>query len=172
MKKQMSMDTTDAFISDVETNHRCVIQKDIPSEKTHKKTESLTLVANGGSAGGSRGASMMYLPYHSIFFVNDNEFKLGSGQKITTVVGDLAQQTVYLDGILFIAFHFKFCSMWLFHYNMLRSIPFCQTEICEPKECIFCMTALLNRVSTTAEVSFVVNKADFLQFVDFIHLSG
>ena len=30
MKKQMSMDTTDLMISDVEKNHECVIEKGFP----------------------------------------------------------------------------------------------------------------------------------------------
>ena len=93
----MSMDTTDAIISEVEKNHKCVIQKNFPSEETEKKTEAPTFVADGGSVAGTSGTSTMNLPYHSMSFVNDKEVKLFSGQRITIVVGDLAQQTVYLD---------------------------------------------------------------------------
>ena len=94
MKKQMSMDTTDAIICDVEKKHKCVIQKSIPAEKTKKKTEAPIL--DGGSIAGTSGASTMKLPYHSMSFVNDKEVKLDSGQRITIVVGDLTQQTVYM----------------------------------------------------------------------------
>ena len=106
MKKQMSMDTTDLMISDVEKNYKCVIQKGVPSEETEKKTEAPTFVADGGSAAGTSGPSTMNLPYHSMSFVNDKEVKLASGQRITIVVGDLAQETVYLDDTLFIAYQF------------------------------------------------------------------
>ena len=112
MKKQMSMDTTDAIISDVEKNHKCVIQKGVPSEETEKKTEAEapTFVADGGSVAGTSGASTMNLPYQSMSFVNDKEVKLASGQRITIVVGDLAQETVYLH-ILFITCLFNLCSI-------------------------------------------------------------
>ena len=103
----MSMDTTDAIISDVEKNHKCVIQKGIPSEKTEKKTEAPTLMADGGSVAGTSRACTMNLPYHSMSFVSEKEVKLASGQRITIVVGDLAQQTVYLDGVLFITTRFN-----------------------------------------------------------------
>ena len=103
----MSMDTTDVIISDVEKNHKCVIQKGIPSEKTKKKTEIPTLMADGGSVAGTSGACTMNLPYHSMSFVSEKEVKLASGQRITIVVGDLAQQTVYLDCILFITTRFN-----------------------------------------------------------------
>ena len=95
MKKQMSMETTNAIISEVQKNNKCVIQKGIPSDETEKKeTEAPTFVADGGSAAGTSVAATMNLPYHSMSFVNDKEIKLASGQKITIVVGDLAQQTV------------------------------------------------------------------------------
>ena len=97
MKKQMSMDTTDAIISDIEKNHKCVIEKVAFREETDKKTETPAFGANGGNVAGTSGTSTMNLPYHSISFVNDKEVKLVSGQRITIVVGDLAQQTVYLD---------------------------------------------------------------------------
>ena len=88
------MDTTDSIISEVEKNQKCVIKKIIPSEKTKKPP---TLVEDGGNAAGTSGTSTMNLPYHSMSFVNDKQVKLASGQRITIVVGDLAQQTVYLD---------------------------------------------------------------------------
>ena len=95
MKKQMSMDTTDSIISEVEKNHKCIIQKGIRPEETEKKeTATPTFVADVGSAAGNSGSSTMNLPYQSMSFVNDKEIKLASGQKITIVVGDLAQQTV------------------------------------------------------------------------------
>ena len=75
MKKQMSMDTTDAIISDVEKNYECVIEKHVHDEKRHK----------------------INLPDNSVSSVNDNEVKLTSGPRITVVVGDLAQQTVCLN---------------------------------------------------------------------------
>ena len=89
----MSMDTTDAIISDVEKNHKCVIEKGFPDGKRQKKTKKTT---SAGAVAGTSGASTMNLPYHSMSFVNDKEVKLVSGQRITIVVGDLAQQTVYL----------------------------------------------------------------------------
>ena len=121
MKKQMNLDTTDAIISDVEKNHRCVIKKNVLGGERHKKpkkatlaktavgtTGSSTTVTTGSSkdqgtsakvaTGASASSTTMKLSYHqSISFVNDKEVKLPSGQKITVVVGDLAQQTVYLD---------------------------------------------------------------------------
>ena len=97
MKKQMSMDTTDAIISDIEKYYKCVIEKGASREETDRKTEAPTFVADGGNAAGTSRSSTMNLPYHSMSFVNDKEVKLASGQKITIVVGDLAQQTVYLD---------------------------------------------------------------------------
>ena len=127
MKKQLNLDTTDAIIADVEKNHRCVIKKNVPTGERHKKPkratlakttvgttgssttvnflayQSLSVVQDQGTsakiAAGTRASSTaMKLSYHqSISFVNDKEVKLPSGQKITIVVGDLAQQTVYLD---------------------------------------------------------------------------
>ena len=88
------MDSTDSIISEVEKNHKCIIQKGIRPEETEKKTATPTFVADRGSADGTSGSSTMNLPYHSMFFVNDKEIKLASGQRITIVVGDLAQQTV------------------------------------------------------------------------------
>ena len=87
----MGMASTDAIISEVEKNHECVIQKNISSQKVP------TFVADGGSTAGVNVASAINLPYHSMFFVNDKEVKLFSGQRITIVVGDLAQQRVYLN---------------------------------------------------------------------------
>jgi hypothetical protein len=80
MKKQM----IDAFISEIEKNHKCVVEKDIQTEETHGKTK------------GNRGTSTMNLPFYSMSLVNDKEVKLASGRRITVVVGDLAQQKVYL----------------------------------------------------------------------------
>ena len=91
MKKQMSMDETDSIISDVEKNHKCVVEKVIPAEERGKM-----IVADGGNAAGTGGASAMKLPYHCMTFVNDKEVKLDSGQRIRIVVGDLTQETVYL----------------------------------------------------------------------------
>jgi hypothetical protein len=84
MKKQMSMAATNVIISQIEKNHKCVIGKDIQPEETHEKTK------------GDGGASTMNLPYHSMSFVNDKEVELASRHRITIVVGDLAQQKVYL----------------------------------------------------------------------------
>ena len=95
MKKQMKMDTTDAIISDVEKNHRCVIEKDVPGRKRHKKRRRATSAK--AVAGNNGSSTTMNLPYQSMSFVNDKEVKLASGQKITIVIGDLARQTVYLD---------------------------------------------------------------------------
>ena len=97
MKRQMSMDTTDVIISDVEKNHKCIIQKGISPEQTKKKIEATTFVADGGSVAGTSTTSTMNLPYHSMSYVNDKEVKLDSGQRITIVVGDLTRQTVYLQ---------------------------------------------------------------------------
>ena len=95
MKKQMKMDTTDAIISDVEKNHRCVIEKDVPGRRRHKKRRRATSAK--AVAGNNGSSTTMNLPYQSMSFVNDQEVKLASGQKITIVIGDLARQTVYLD---------------------------------------------------------------------------
>jgi hypothetical protein len=42
------------------------------------------------------GASKMNLPYHSMTVVNDKEVKMASGNRIKIVVGDVAQEKVYL----------------------------------------------------------------------------
>ena len=89
------MDTTDTIISDVEKNHRCVIEKGISDGKRHNKRTKKITSARG--AAGTSAASMINLPYQSMSCVSDKEVKLASGQRITIVVGDLAQQTVYLD---------------------------------------------------------------------------
>ena len=104
MKKQMKMDATDAIISEVEKNHKCIIQKGIPEpEETEKKeTAAPTFVADAGSAAGTSGSSTMNLPYQSMSFVNDKEVKMASGQKITIVVGDLSQQTVCWGNIFLV----------------------------------------------------------------------
>ena len=111
----MSMDTTDAIISDVEKNHKCVIQKGIASEKTKKETEIPTFMADGGSVAETSGACTMNLPYHSMPFISEKEVRLASGRRITVVVGDLAQQAVCLNGILFITTRFNI-------YNSLKYI--------------------------------------------------
>ena len=85
------MPSTDAIISEVEKKHKCVIEKNLSSQKVP------TFVADGGSTAGMNVASAINLPYHSMFFVNDKEAELASGQRITIVVGDLAQQRVYLN---------------------------------------------------------------------------
>jgi hypothetical protein len=84
MKKQISMEATNVIISEIEKNHKCVIGKYMQPEETHEKTK------------GDGGASTMNWPFHSMSFVNDKEVKLASGNRITIVVGDLAQQKVYL----------------------------------------------------------------------------
>ena len=83
----MSMDTTDAIISDVEKSHKCVIEKGSSLKETDMNIEETSLVED----------ERMDLPYRSIDSVNDKEIKLTSGQKITIVVGDLALEKVYLD---------------------------------------------------------------------------
>ena len=80
----MSMAATNVIISQIEKSHKCVVKKYMQPEETHEKTK------------GDGGASTMNLPYHSMSFVNDKEVKLASGHRITIVVGDLAQQKVYL----------------------------------------------------------------------------
>ena len=120
MKKQMSMDTTDLMISDVEKSHECVIEKGCPR-----------LVA------GASRTSIMNLPYHSMSFVDDNEVKLASGQRITIVVGDMAQQTVYLNGILLITcllfFQFK-------HLSKIRqTLAFWHAKFLNSK-CVVCVS--------------------------------
>ena len=89
MKKQMSMDTTDAIT--VEKNHRCVIslEKNVIEETTFVQDKERFVADTSGSSG-------MNLPYRFMAFVNDKEVNLTSGQRITVVVGDLALQTVHL----------------------------------------------------------------------------
>ena len=84
MNKQLSMDTTNAIISDVEKNHKCVI----------KIMEETTLMEDAETFADSSGSSTMSLRYQFISSVNDREIKLTSGKRITVEVGDLAQQTV------------------------------------------------------------------------------
>ena len=102
MKKQINMDGTSGFISEIEKNHHCVVERDNnDSEKVVEKTEKdaeesrveeATATADG--AAGTSGTSTMNLPYNSMSFVNDKEVKMASGHKITIVVGDLAHQQV------------------------------------------------------------------------------
>ena len=119
MKKELSIDTTTAIISDIEKNHRCVIQRETRPEATHaEKTEEATVVADGGTTTGASGPSTMNLPYHSMSFVNDKEVKMASGQRITIVVGDLAHEKV-LCGTMVCSCTFYFCDQDLIHamYN-------------------------------------------------------
>ena len=88
------MDTTDAIISDVEKNHKCVITETDMIMQEDTLVEDTETFADLDDTNGS---SIMNLPYQFISSVNDKEIKLTSGQKITIEVGDLAQQTVYLD---------------------------------------------------------------------------
>ena len=93
----MSMDTTDTIISEVEKNHKCVIEKGTPAVEASAILEETTSAGDEKKPTNTSGASTMNLPYHSMSFLNGNEVKLASGQRITLVVGNLAQQTVYLD---------------------------------------------------------------------------
>ena len=91
----MSMGTTDAYISEVEKNHKCVIEKGISLEETDTNFEEIALEEDEELFFPDRSeASRMNLPYHSIASVNDREIKLTSGQRIRIEIGDLAQQTV------------------------------------------------------------------------------
>jgi hypothetical protein len=101
MKKQISMESTNAIISEIEKNHNCIIVKNISPEKPPEKTKDpvggATVVAGGGTAARVSGTSTMTLPYNnSMSFVNDKEVKMTSGHRITIVVGDLAHRQVYL----------------------------------------------------------------------------
>ncbi|XP_028411310.1 uncharacterized protein LOC114533885 isoform X2 [Dendronephthya gigantea] len=96
MKKQMNSETTDAIISRVERDYRCVIERESQSEEADVKLEEAPVVADGMVAGASAagGATTMALPYRLMSFVNDKEVKMVSGERISIVVGDLAQQKV------------------------------------------------------------------------------
>ena len=88
MKKQMSMEATNAIISEIEKKHKCLIKREFrPSVEVHTESRELTAaVADEWIA------------------VRDKEVKMPSGQRVTIVVGDLAQQKVYLscyDAIFF-----------------------------------------------------------------------
>ena len=104
MRKQMKMKATKVIISDIERKHNCVIEKDIQLEKSDETIEEATVVADGeiasGVSGGmpspASGASTMNLPYHCMSFINDTEVRMASGHNITIVIGDLAQQKVYI----------------------------------------------------------------------------
>ena len=96
MKKQISSETTDAIISKVEKNYRCVIERESQPEEADEKPREASVVADGKVAGADGGTTMK-LPYHSMSFVNDKEVKMASGQRITIVLGDLAQQKVSLN---------------------------------------------------------------------------
>ena len=83
MKKQMG--ATNVIISEIERSHKCVIESNTQPEET-----------DGTTKGDGGASSTMNLPYDSMSLVNDKEVKLASGHRITIVVGDLAQQKVYL----------------------------------------------------------------------------
>ena len=87
MKKQMSMEATNAIISEIEKKHKCLIKREFQLVEVHTESSELTAaVADEWIA------------------VRDKEVKMPSGQRITIVVGDLAQQKVYLscyDAIFF-----------------------------------------------------------------------
>ena len=92
MNKQLSMDTTNAIISDVEKNHKCVIKKtDMVMEETTLEEDAETFADSSGSS------TMSGRTYQFISSVNDREIKLTSAKRVTTEVGDLAQQKVYLN---------------------------------------------------------------------------
>jgi hypothetical protein len=88
MKKQMSMEATNAIISEIEKKHKCLIKREFrPSVEVHRESRELTAA----------------VPDEWIA-VRDKEVKMPSGQRVTIVVGDLAQQKVYLscyDAIFF-----------------------------------------------------------------------
>ncbi|XP_028391015.1 protein mono-ADP-ribosyltransferase PARP14-like [Dendronephthya gigantea] len=84
MKKQMSVEATKAIISGIEKDHRCVI----------KRGNDESAVLGHGMIAKSSGVAEMNLPYASMCFVNDKQVKMSSGQTISIVVGDLAQQKV------------------------------------------------------------------------------
>lgn len=88
MKKQMSVKATEAVISGIEKKHRCVIKRE--------GYEGSNVLEHEMAAGAS-GATGMNLPYASVCFVNDKQVKMTSGQTISIVVGDLAQQKVFLS---------------------------------------------------------------------------
>lgn len=77
----MAMDATSAILSDIERKHKCVIKRDIPpAEEMEEPSRTLPI-------------KQPCNPMSSV--VSDREVKLASGQRITVVVGDLAQQKVY-----------------------------------------------------------------------------
>jgi hypothetical protein len=129
MKKEMSMYTTTAVISDIEKNYNCVIQRETQPEATHaEKTEEATVVADGGTTAGASGPSTMNLPYHSMSFVNDKEVKMASGQRITIVVGDMAYEKVLCDTMVCLC-TFHLCDQDLICAGSEGSFQFDSTEL-------------------------------------------
>ena len=80
MKKQMSLEATNATISEIEKKHKCLIKREFrPSVEVHRESSELAAaVADEWIA----------------VTVRDKEVKMASGQRITIVIGDLAQQKV------------------------------------------------------------------------------
>jgi hypothetical protein len=98
MRKQLNMEETNGIISGIEKKHCCVIEKEIQPGDTidvaEEDTTEATVVADGSA--GTSATPTMNLPYHSMSFINDKEVRMASGVKITIVVGDLAQEQVYV----------------------------------------------------------------------------
>ena len=90
MKRQINTKTTDVIVSSIEKDYRCIIER----ESQQKEADRKPLVADWKVAGAG-GGTTMNLPCHSMSFVNDKEVKMASGQRISIVVGDLAQQKVF-----------------------------------------------------------------------------
>ena len=74
----MSMEATNAIISEIEKKHKCLIKREFrPSVEVQiESSELAAAVADEWIA------------------VRDKEVKMASGQRITIVIGDLAQQKV------------------------------------------------------------------------------
>ncbi|CAB4013230.1 poly [ADP-ribose] polymerase 15 isoform X1 [Paramuricea clavata] len=59
------------------------------------KTKHVAVVADGGIiASGTPTTNVVNLPYHSMTVVNDKEVKMALGNRITIIVGDVAQEKV------------------------------------------------------------------------------
>ncbi|XP_046856440.1 uncharacterized protein LOC124449537 isoform X2 [Xenia sp. Carnegie-2017] len=90
MKKQMSLDATNAIISGIEKNHNCVIEKIM----AHDLDEAKDDFAVAEDDHKPDGKSAMNLPFDSMSYVNDKVVKMTSGQRITIAVGDIAKEKV------------------------------------------------------------------------------
>ena len=103
MRKQMKLAKTKTMISEIEKSHKCIIQ--MIDQGACGTTTTIVNEEQGACAlDVSRGptntkasfTSKMNLPYQSMTTVDDTSIEITPGNRISVVVGDLAQEKASL----------------------------------------------------------------------------